>query len=93
MEFLMKTKEYEKALEKLQIELNEMARWLQHTGKRALVIVEGRDTAGKGGVINAISSCLPPRHCRSVALTKPSDIEKTPALYCSLAVGRRNGAI
>jgi polyphosphate kinase len=76
-ELLMKTKDYEKALEKLQIELNEMARWLQHTGKRALVIVEGRDTAGKGGVINAIASCLPPRHCRSVALTKPSDTEKT----------------
>jgi polyphosphate kinase len=73
----MKTKDYEKALEKLQIDLNEMARWLQHTGKRALVIVEGRDTAGKGGVINAITSCLPPRHCRAVALPKPSEIEKT----------------
>jgi polyphosphate kinase len=73
----MKSKDYEKALEKLQIELNEMARWLQHTGKRALIIVEGRDTAGKGGVINAIASCLPPRHCRSVALAKPSDVEKT----------------
>ncbi len=73
----MKTKDYEKALEPLQIELNEAARWLQHTGKRILVLVEGRDTAGKGGVINAITSCLPPRHCRSVALAKPSDIEKT----------------
>ena len=73
----MKTKDYEKALEPLQIELNQVARWLQHTGKRVLVIVEGRDTAGKGGVINAITSCLPPRHCRSVALPKPSEIEKT----------------
>ena len=73
----MKTKDYEKALEPLQIELNEVARWLQHTGKRVLVIVEGRDTAGKGGVINAVTSCLPPRHCRSVALPKPSEIEKT----------------
>jgi polyphosphate kinase len=73
----MKSKDYEKALEKLQIELNEMARWLQHTGKRALIIVEGRDTAGKGGVINAIASCLPPRHCRTVALAKPTDVEKT----------------
>ena len=73
----MKTKDYEKALEPLQIELNEVARWLQHTGKRVLVIVEGRDTAGKGGVINAVTSCLPPRHCRSVALQKPSEIEKT----------------
>ncbi|MGH8105091.1 MAG: polyphosphate kinase 2, partial [Arenimonas sp.] len=73
----MKTKDYDKAMEPLQIELNQVARWLQHTGKRALVIVEGRDTAGKGGVINAITSCLPPRHCRSVALPKPSDVEKT----------------
>ncbi|MEO8002613.1 MAG: polyphosphate kinase 2 [Arenimonas sp.] len=73
----MKTKDYEKALEPLQVELNQVARWLQHTGKRVLVIVEGRDTAGKGGVINAITSCLPPRQCRGVALSKPSDVEKT----------------
>jgi len=73
----MKTKDYEKALETLQIELNQVARWLQHTGKRVLVIVEGRDTAGKGGVINAITSSLPPRQCRAVALSKPSDTEKT----------------
>ena len=73
----MKTKDYEKALEPLQIELNQVARWLQHTGKRVLVIVEGRDTAGKSGVINAITSCLPTRHCRSVALSKPSETEKT----------------
>jgi len=73
----MKAKDYEKALEPLQVELNQVARWLQHSGKRVLVIVEGRDTAGKGGVINAITSCLPPRQCRGVALSKPSDVEKT----------------
>ncbi|MGH8028451.1 MAG: polyphosphate kinase 2 [Arenimonas sp.] len=73
----MKRKEYEKHLEPLQVELNDMARWLLHTGKRALVIFEGRDTAGKGGVIEAIRDCLPPRQCRAVALTKPSEREST----------------
>ena len=73
----MKRKDYEENLEPLQVELNEMARWLQHTGKRALVIFEGRDTAGKGGAIKAISESLAPRQCRTVALSKPSDIEKT----------------
>ena len=68
-------KDYEDALQKLQVELNAMARWLQATGRRVLVIVEGRDTAGKGGVINAIAETLNPRQCRVVALTKPSERE------------------
>jgi polyphosphate kinase 2 (PPK2 family) len=54
-------KDYEDELQKLQVELNAMARWLQATGRRLLVIVEGRDTAGKGGVINAIAETLNPR--------------------------------
>jgi polyphosphate kinase 2 len=61
----------------LQIELNAMARWLQHTGKRVLVVVEGRDTAGKGGVISAIADTLSPRQCRVVALPKPTERERT----------------
>jgi polyphosphate kinase len=73
----MKRKEYEAHLEPLQVELNDMARWLLHTGKRALVIFEGRDTAGKGGVIDAIRECLPPRQCRVVALSKPTEREST----------------
>jgi polyphosphate kinase 2 len=73
----MKRKEYEAYLEPMQVELNDMARWLQHTGKRALVIFEGRDTAGKGGVIEAIRDCLPPRQCRVVALSKPTEREST----------------
>ncbi|HMO48764.1 MAG TPA: polyphosphate kinase 2 [Rubrivivax sp.] len=68
---------YEARLEPLQIELNQLARWLQHTGKRMLVLIEGRDTAGKGGVIAAISGVLPPRQCRTVALPKPSEREST----------------
>jgi polyphosphate kinase len=69
--------DYEARLEQLQVELNQMARWLQHTGKRALVLIEGRDTAGKGGVIAAIADALPPRVCKTVALPKPNDREST----------------
>jgi polyphosphate kinase 2 len=72
----LKRKEYEQELEKLQVELNAAARWLQHTGKRLLVLFEGRDTAGKGGAINAIADCLNPRQCHVVALSKPSEREQ-----------------
>ena len=70
-------KDYEERLEPLQLELNRMARWLQATGKRLLVLVEGRDTAGKGGVIAATSDTLNPRQCHVVALSKPSERERT----------------
>ncbi|KAA2284160.1 polyphosphate kinase 2 [Arenimonas fontis] len=73
----MKRKEYEKHLEPLQVELNRMARWLAHTGKRLVVLFEGRDTAGKGGAVEAIRSCLNPRQCRVVALGKPNDREQS----------------
>jgi polyphosphate kinase 2 len=69
--------EYLERLEPMQVELNNVARWLQHTGQRLVVVVEGRDTAGKGGVIGAISETLNPRMCRTVALPKPSDREAT----------------
>ena len=68
---------YYEQLEPLQLQLNDMARWLQFTGKRLLVVFEGRDTAGKGGVISAIAETLNPRQCRVVALAKPSDRERT----------------
>ena len=71
-----KKKDYEAALEPLTVELNEMARWLQHTGKRLVVVFEGRDTAGKGGAISAISDCLNPRQCHVVALAKPTEREQ-----------------
>ncbi len=69
--------DYHARLEALQIELNQLARWLQHTGKRVLVLIEGRDTAGKGGVISAIADALPPRVCKTVALSKPSERESS----------------
>ncbi len=68
---------YEDRLAALQLELNDVARWLQHTGKRLVVVIEGRDTAGKGGVIAALSDTLNPRQCRTVALAKPGEREKT----------------
>jgi len=69
--------EYLELLEPLELQLNDVARWLQHTGKRLLVVIEGRDTAGKGGVIAAIAETLNPRQCRIVALPKPTDRERT----------------
>lgn len=72
----MKRKEYEKALEPLQVELGQVARWLEHTGKRLVVLFEGRDTAGKGGVINAIAESLNPRRCHVIALAKPGEREQ-----------------
>ncbi|HEX5372637.1 MAG TPA: polyphosphate kinase 2 [Aquabacterium sp.] len=68
--------QYNDTLEQLQVELNNLARWVRYYNKRVLVLFEGRDTAGKGGVINAISECLSPRQCRVVALTKPTEVEK-----------------
>jgi len=68
---------YAELLEPLHLQLNAMARWLQHTGKRLVVVFEGRDTAGKGGAISAISETLNPRQCRVVALAKPSDRERS----------------
>lgn len=71
----LKKKDYERLLEPLQLELNNLARWLQHTGKRLVVLLEGRDTAGKGGTINAITATLNPRQVHVVALGKPTERE------------------
>jgi polyphosphate kinase 2 len=72
----MSKDDYEARLEPLELELNNLARWLQHTGRRLAVVVEGRDTAGKGGVIAAIAHTLNPRLCHVVALPKPSERER-----------------
>jgi polyphosphate kinase 2 len=69
--------DYADALEPLEVELDRLARWVAHHGKRVLVIFEGRDTAGKGGAISAVSDCLNPRQCRVVALPKPTEVERT----------------
>ena len=73
----IKRKPYEAALEPLQHELSAMARWLRHTGTRLVVVMEGRDTAGKGGAIKAITEHLDTRQFRVAALPKPSDRERS----------------
>jgi len=67
---------YNDELERLQIELVEMQRWVAETGTRVLVIFEGRDAAGKGGAIKRIMEHLSPRHVRVVALPKPGKRER-----------------
>ena len=69
--------DYQVELEKLQIELNRIANWVQKNNKRVVVLVEGRDTAGKGGVISALKSHMNSRWCRTVALSKPSEQESS----------------
>ena len=73
----LSSKEYAALLEPMQIELLNLSQWLQATGKRLAVVVEGRDTAGKGGVIKAITEHLNPRVVRHVALPKPDPREQT----------------
>jgi len=68
---------YYKNLLRLQAELIKMQYWVEHTGAKVLVLFEGRDSAGKGGVIKRITQRLNPRTCRVVALSKPSERERT----------------
>jgi polyphosphate kinase len=73
----MKRKKYEKALRKLQADLCGLQDWVKEKGLRAIVIFEGRDAAGKGGTIKAITERVSPRVFRLVALPAPSDREKS----------------
>jgi polyphosphate kinase 2 len=70
-------KEYNKALEKLQTELVRLQGWIVHKGLRVVVLFEGRDAAGKGGVIKRITQRMNPRVCRVVALGTPNERERT----------------
>ncbi len=73
----LKSQKYEKELAKLQIELVKLQEWIRHKGLKVLVIFEGRDAAGKGGVIKRVTQSLSPRVCRVVALAAPTEREKT----------------
>ena len=73
----MKRKQYEKELRKLQTELCHLQEWVKLKGLRVIVVFEGRDAAGKGGTIKAITERVSPRVFRLVALPAPSDREKT----------------
>ncbi len=77
MQTKMGRKQYEKELRRLQIELCKLQEWVKHEGVRIIVVFEGRDGAGKGGTIKAITERVSPRVFRVVALPAPSDREKT----------------
>jgi polyphosphate kinase 2 len=73
----LKRKEYEEILRGLQGELCSLQEWVKQTGQRIIVVFEGRDAAGKGGTIKAITERVSPRTFRLVALPAPSDREKS----------------
>ena len=70
-------KQYGRELERLQEELVRLQEWIVHAGLRVCVVFEGRDTAGKGGVIKRITERTSPRVIRTVALTTPTERERT----------------
>ena len=73
----IKKKVYKRELAKLQIELVKLQEWIKHAGLRVIVVFEGRDAAGKGGVIKRITESLNPRICHVVALGIPTEKEKS----------------
>jgi polyphosphate kinase 2 len=73
----LKRKKYEKQIAKLQAELCVLQEWVKHKGLRVIIVFEGRDAAGKGGTIKAITERVSPRTFRMVALPAPSDREKS----------------
>jgi polyphosphate kinase 2 len=73
----LSTKEYEKELQKLQVELCYLQDWVRETGARVIVVCEGRDTAGKGGLIKRLVERVSPRTFRVVALSAPTDRERS----------------
>src|SRR6201988_603165 len=70
-------KEYEKELVQLQAELCRLQEWVKHEGERIIIVFEGRDGAGKGGTIKAITERVSPRVFRVIALLTPTDREKS----------------
>ncbi len=73
----LKRKDYERELRKLQVRLCQLQDWVRQSGERVIVVFEGRDAAGKGGTIKAITERVSPRVFRVVALPAPSDREKS----------------
>jgi polyphosphate kinase 2 (PPK2 family) len=70
-------KEYEAELEKLHVELVRLQEWVKHKGLKVAIVFEGRDGAGKGGVIKAITERVSPRVFRVIALSAPTEREKS----------------
>src|ERR1700727_2313743 len=73
----MRRKEYEEELERLQVELVHLQRWVTQTHARVCIVFEGRDTAGKGGVIKRLTERVSPRVFRVVALPAPNERERS----------------
>jgi len=73
----LSTREYEKELRLLQIEMVKLQEWVKAKGFKVVIIFEGRDAAGKGGCIKRITECLNPRYTRVAALPVPTEREKT----------------
>jgi polyphosphate kinase 2 len=73
----MKRKAYEKEMRKLQVELCHLQEWVKETGARIIIVFEGRDAAGKGGTIKALTERVSPRVFRTIALPTPTDRQKT----------------
>src|SRR5260370_40849066 len=70
-------KDYDRELRRLQVELLQLEEWIRHRGLRVVVLFEGRDTAGKGGLIKRMTALLNPRFVRVVALPAPTERERT----------------
>jgi polyphosphate kinase 2 len=77
----MKAPKYEKELRKLQVQLCHLQRWVKEKGLRVVIVLEGRDAAGKGGTIRAITERVSPRVFRVVALPAPSEREKNQVYF------------
>src|SRR5215218_6650511 len=73
----LKRKQYDKELDKLQVELCHLQDWVKTTGERIIIVLEGRDAAGKGGLIKAMTARVSPRVFRVFALPAPTDRQKT----------------
>ena len=73
----LSTKAYEKELQKLQVELCYLQDWVRETGARVIIVCEGRDTAGKGGLIKRLTERVSPRTFRVVALSAPNERERS----------------
>src|SRR4030081_1498897 len=74
---VLSRKDYDKQLRRLQVDLVQLEEWVRHRGLRVVVLFEGRDTAGKGGVIKRMTALLNPRYVRVVALPAPTEKERT----------------
>ena len=93
----LKTKIYNREIARLQTEMVKLQEWIKLKGLKVVVIFEGRDAAGKGGVIKRVTALTNPRICPDRGLGNPhragKDAMVFSALYCTSAGSRRNGAL